>query len=266
MNSDPLQQEADVNNRQASEESDSPGIISLVITKIISDPIDRLIEFLESNARIFTIAGVFAALSVYARRSSSNSRGEFASGEFGFVSGLTVVIVISIPIYYKLISKSREGGIILRWENSGLFLFGIFFTLLLSSIYYQISGYSSVWGPLYAGLAIVAGELSAFGVNAGMLTMASGLHDKYKIDKKLSSVLLLIILCLLGVFLTTTQLFDADVLSNLGESIPKSVVIHIFSTYLIGISVAISFLGTSLIAMYTVLRKLRDIFIEISLL
>lgn len=103
-------------------------------------PIEALDSFLWDNRHLFTLIGVFGAVAVYLKSVESEISGDIGNiGDFAVVSGLGIVVLLSVVVGIKLWLRVREVGI---WESAGLIGFGALFGSLVLVITGLISSFS----------------------------------------------------------------------------------------------------------------------------
>lgn len=111
------------------------GELKEIVPHLLSKPFLKLDEFLKDNARLFTIIGVFGALSIYLKTAVDKLDYTQKMGDFVIVIGFTIVIILSLVMLFKIAKASSESeGSFISWENTGLFVFGFFFIFLMISL------------------------------------------------------------------------------------------------------------------------------------
>lgn len=86
-------------------------ILEEYVYKTLYSPVQKLDEFLKENRHVFTLIGVFGAISVYLKtvgnESSTNLRG---FGDFALVAGLTIVVILSLLVLINLLLAVRNAN------------------------------------------------------------------------------------------------------------------------------------------------------------
>lgn len=101
-------------------------------------------EFFKRNSSLFTVLGVFAAISVYFTQLELNSRWQ----RLGLVSSFTIFIVVAIAIQQNITPPASESSVFdyvagQQWQRKGLAAFYVSFYAVVLSISAVVVRYSS---------------------------------------------------------------------------------------------------------------------------
>ncbi|QIO23711.1 hypothetical protein [Haloarcula sp. JP-L23] len=133
-----------------------------VILPGLYSPIEQLDNFLWENRHLFTLIGIFGAISVYlstVEAQISESLEIFSN--FAVVAGLSLVTILSLVILVKLYICLGDNS---RWENIGLFIFAAFFVPLIIVITGLLTTFPQIWAIYYFMVIYVFGLAGGFAI------------------------------------------------------------------------------------------------------
>ncbi|WP_152423169.1 hypothetical protein [Natrinema versiforme] len=110
---------------------------------------NRLSQFLEDNHHLFTLVGVFGAISVYLTQISNQGEKARLSGKVGAVLALLLTGLISIVILSNLLQQIKIFKTYTNKTTKGLFLtFGVLFYSLFGMIFNITLEFGEAWNAL----------------------------------------------------------------------------------------------------------------------
>lgn len=152
-------------------------------------PIQLIDNFVDENRHLFTLIGVFGAVTVYLRTVDDEigATSEWL-GNFAVVSGLGLVILLSVILIVKLLLRVYGSGL---WESMGLLVFAVFFVSLIAVISGVITAFPEALGVYY--FLFVYGVGLALGVIIPMLLVRAANYGESQVETDLPVVTLLVL-------------------------------------------------------------------------
>ncbi|MFB6216550.1 MAG: hypothetical protein ABEJ03_03175 [Candidatus Nanohaloarchaea archaeon] len=141
-------------------------IIGELLIPWLYQPIDCLDSFIWENRHLFTLIGVFGAISVYLGTVEKQLESSIPTlRDIAIVTGLSLVTILSVLVLIKLWIEFRNSSI---WEGSGLMLFAAFFVPLIMGITSLLTVFPQIWAgyffmAIYC-LGFATGGLSTLGM------------------------------------------------------------------------------------------------------
>jgi len=145
---------------EPAEESSVYELLNTSVYPAIYRPFEKLSEFLKEERSLFTLIGVFGAITIYARTAIQNASSlpnRFSIYAIG--AGFSTIILLSILILSHLWVDIRDANRIVSVENWGLIVFASFFTPLTGILAVLISQYGSFWSPYAVFILLLIGVL-----------------------------------------------------------------------------------------------------------
>lgn len=131
--------------------------------------IDELDDFLNENSHIFTLAGVFAAISVYLN--SPMVREEFGpTANLALIAGFLLSLLTSGIALWDLLKRIREHKEWYSIQNFGLLSFGLVYSGLFLLIGSFLASFAEFWGGVLF--------LGAYGLGLGWIFLTLFLLGK----------------------------------------------------------------------------------------
>lgn len=248
-------------------------LLQKMILPALYKPLDKLDTFFQENRHLFTLIGVFGAVSIYLRTVDEELE-ETAklAGEFALVTGFAIVLLLSFLVIVKLtiFMRGTEAGII-SFGNIALGLFGIFFTFLMLIVGGLISTLSTVWA-FYGFLFVYSGSIVSVFISAISLSKVEdyisskvGIHETI-LGAIIFSLLTLFLLTAIGV----TGVLKPEAITEItdGGSLQQWFDVYItltitiftvFSMALSGLFLTATILGMVLAVLFSVKSKANQI-------
>jgi len=174
--------------------------------------VEKLEDFLLENSTLFTLVGVFGAISIYAGRtavSSSNYTSELQN--FAVVAGFSIVLLLATVIIINALRRVNSAESWLSYENWGIWSFLAFFIPLIFVIVGLVSQFPTIWGIYAYLLSYVSATIAAF----ALLVVPVSLIDWFTEEESVSRALLSIVVVILYVGSTTAILAMERPVANL---------------------------------------------------
>lgn len=166
-----------------------------IIFPVLSSPIITLDSFLEDNRHLFTLIGVFGAISVYMKTVQENIESSLSSiTDFGVFAGLSIVILLSSVVLMKIGVKIYRCG---KWEGFGLIIFVSLFIPLILVISSIVSSFNQFLALYYFLVIYVLSLGTATMVFVGVTSPVKLLTQKLDTDLPILQLLLVIVFTLL---------------------------------------------------------------------
>ncbi|MFB6255610.1 MAG: hypothetical protein ABEH58_02605 [Haloplanus sp.] len=134
-----------------------------LILPTLYSPFEQLDNFLWETRHLFTLIGVFGAVTIYLRDlgQQAGAQLQIPVGPIA-ISGFSIVLLLSVLVLAKLVKRTRdlEG----RVSQVGLWLFGITFFPLVLIVMEAIMQFPEIWGNIFTFFAFVGGIFLPFGL------------------------------------------------------------------------------------------------------
>lgn len=121
-------------------------------------PVACLNSFIFENKHLFTLIGVFGAVSAYLRPVNNGVKSPSILSDIAVVAGLALVTILSLIVVVNLLIELRRVG---KWEGAGLLFFAAFFTPLIIVITGLLTTFPQVWAIYYFMTTYGLGLLTA---------------------------------------------------------------------------------------------------------
>lgn len=169
------------------EEDLESAITKYLVYPYLYAPVKILREYLNDNAFLFTLIGVFGAISIYSRQAGIESRAEISAfSDFGFVAGFSLVVIISVVTLIDLAIRIRRNSGIYR--NLGLWAFALFFVPLMFVAAGFVSPYREIWAGYQLMGAYIIGLVVPGAVVVAILVISKGLDEYLGLEPILSTI------------------------------------------------------------------------------
>jgi len=187
-------------------------LLKRVLLPFLLSSVEKLEKFVQENSTLFTLIGVFGAISIYAGRApgtSSNYTEELQN--FAVVAGFSIVLILSTIITINAGRRMASAESLISYENWGILSFLLFFIPLILVIIGLVSQFPTVWG-IYA---YVFSYAWATFVAMGLLLVPLILVTMFTKDDSQSQAIFYILVLVLYVGTTTAILGSSQPSSDL---------------------------------------------------
>lgn len=149
------------------------------ILPLFSEPIYILDEFLDENTHLFTLVGVFAALTIYLQTIGQRlNNPEFIN--YGLVVGFLIVIFLSLIIVAKMLPYfHRTSSISRSTETWGLLIFAIFYIQVIALTIGVVSQFGQILSLYIIVFVIFTGEIITLVVLFGFLRLVGNIANRF---------------------------------------------------------------------------------------
>lgn len=224
-------------------------------------PIRELDSFLSENQALFTIVGVFTAVSVYLHNLDTE---KFPTGarKFAVFTGFGIVLICSVVLLYKLKRQATaKGRYIGAYRNAGLAVFLLFFLQLLAIISIIISSFQTILTPYIFFVVYTVGLVVGASYFVVGIRLAEFLTN---ISQWLKYVVIIVVWVLpfVAAVKWTESPYYLTNLESIGPGAPMISWLSFGATLAIGFAILVSGVSTSLFILGILLIAVVDTFIS----
>lgn len=131
----------------------------------ITRSIERIDGFFEENRHLFTLIGVFGAITIYLTEAGlpETQDGVIPYENFVFAGGFGIVLILGGLILLKLANEIwTPGERISKIDNLPFICFGLLFFFLMIPVIAYVSSYNRVWFSFFTILSWIIGIMTFF--------------------------------------------------------------------------------------------------------
>lgn len=178
------------------EESLTTLFLEYMVYPTLYSPFEKLSNYFRDNHHLFTLLGVFGAVTIYARNAVENLGVPEAMQQLAIGPGFAIVILISLVTLSDAIRRMRTAKKIHSVENLGLILFTLFFLPLVAAVAGVAAQPNIVWASylfflIYSGpLAFVLLLITGIGMISSLISKKSKRMAQVFTVTMLSSIVL----------------------------------------------------------------------------
>lgn len=204
--------------------SNTVGEIKSLVTYKFSRPFLKLDDFCNENRHLFTVLGVFGALSIYLNTIIDKTDYTQEANSLAIGAGFGIVSILSLVVIVKIAMKASETeGAFFSFENAGLLLFGFFFFFLTLLLVGLSSNSANIWALLFMFGILLAMALVPVKYFKALDWVSESIEHRLPVSKSIPFLLALLFTTAIGLYMFyNTSLLTVDMYSKLSTKTSTS--------------------------------------------